>query len=195
MADSVRWLATAIAGKPFRGTEYNIVYRKELFLRAKGFARSLNLHSGDDDLFISQIATPGNTAVQLSATSMVRLRHGNHPRIFTERVVSHMFTESFIARRPRLLMPLSEWLQSAAVALAAVAAVTALPNLAAAAAAALTVLLMFAVDILVWRKAMAALKARPLLLTIPWMVMTRPLRRMTAKLRMRLGRQKKYTWD
>ncbi len=33
----MRWLSIAIAGKPFRGTEYNIAYRRELFLRNKGF--------------------------------------------------------------------------------------------------------------------------------------------------------------
>lgn len=195
VAESVRWLGAAIGHRPFRGSEYNIAYRKKLFLDAKGFSRSLNLHKGDDDIFISQIATPQNTAVQLTATSMVRLRQGNHPRLFTERVLSHKFTETFIPNRPRILMPLSSWLQLAALVALIVAVCLAPANLTVVTAAVALILIMATVDILIWRKAMTALRARPLLLTIPWMVVTRPLRQLFANLRMRMGHQKKYTWD
>ncbi|MDE6135694.1 MAG: glycosyltransferase, partial [Muribaculaceae bacterium] len=129
VADSVRWLAVAVAHKPFRGTEYNIAYKKDIFLRNKGFARSLNLHYGDDDIFVSQIATASNTEVELSEDSIVRIRHGNHPRMFKERVLRRIFTEGFIRRRPRILASLTGWLQIAAIALGVAAAVLAYPNM------------------------------------------------------------------
>lgn len=195
VADSVRWLGAAIAGKPFRGTEYNLAYRKEIFLRNKGFARSLNLHYGDDDIFVSQIACRDNTAVELSGESIVRLRQGNHPRIFSERVLRRCFTEGFIRRRPRFLMPLSGWLQIAAVGCGAVAAVLVWPNIFAAIVALLLTVLAAVMDVLVWRRAMAALNSRALLLTLPWLTFTYPLRRLSAKVRCRMGRHKKYTWD
>lgn len=195
VADSVRWLGVAIAGKPFRGTEYNLAYRKEVFLRNKGFARSLNLHYGDDDIFVSQIANGVNTAVELSDESIVRLRHGNHPRIFSERVLRRCFTESFIRRRPRLLYPLAGWLQLGAIGCAAVASWMAWPNLQASAIGVVILAIIIVLDITTWRKVMAALKSRPLLLTLPWFALTYPLRKFGGRIRGRLGKHKKYTWD
>lgn len=195
VAESVRWLSVAIAGKPFRGTEYNIAYRRSLFLKNKGFARSLNLHYGDDDIFISEIANRHNTQVELSEDSIVLLREGNHPRLFNERVLRRIFTERFIRRKPRVLVPLTGILQIAAIACGAAAAIIAWPNLQVAVIAAVLIVAMLAFDIATWRKAMKALKSRPLCITIPWFVLTHPLRRGMARLHARLGKQKKYTWD
>lgn len=195
VVENVRWLAVAIAGKPFRGTEYNIAYRRSLFLRNKGFARSLNLHSGDDDIFISEIARGSNTEVELSEDSIVRLRHGNHPRLFNERVLRRIFTERFIRRRPRILMSLAGVLQLVAVAVGIAAAVIDWPNLQVTVIVAAILVAMIVLDIVTWRKAMKALKSRSLMLTIPWFVLTHPARRAMARVRSRLSKQKKYTWD
>ena len=195
VADSVRWIGTAIARHPFRGTEYNLAYTKDVFLRNKGFARSLNLHYGDDDIFISEIARGDNTVVELSDESMVRLRHGNHPRIFGERVLRRIFTEGFIRRRPRFLFPLMGLLQIAVLALCIAAGVTGYPNMQGAAIAAVMVLVMAVVEIFTWRPAMKALKSRSLCLTIPWLSITYPLRRISRRIRSKLGHEKKYTWN
>ena len=195
VADSVRWLAVAIAGKPFRGTEYNIAYRKETFMRNKGFARSLNLHYGDDDIFVSEIANRNNTAVELSDESIVRLRHGNHPRIFNERVLRRSFTEGHIRRRPRFLNSLSGWLQTCALATGTTAGIIGYPNMQPTIIAAAIIVAMFVLDILVWRKAMKALKSRSLMLTLPWLSISYPMRKALRRLRSKLVHQKKYTWD
>lgn len=195
VVDSVRWLGVAIAGKPFRGTEYNIAYRKEVFLRNKGFAHTLNLHYGDDDIFVSEIANRHNTEVEISEESMVRLRHGNHPRLFVERVLRRIFTEGFIRRKPRILIPLTGILQIIALVLAVFAVYSGWPNLQSTVIAALLVAGMLVMDIYVWRGAMKALKSRMLLLTIPWFSITLPFRIMGRRIRARFGRQKKYTWD
>ena len=179
----------------FRGTEYNIAYRKQAFLRNKGFARSLNLHYGDDDIFISEIVRPGNTAVELSDESIVKLRRGNHPRLFTERVLRRIFTESHIRRRPRFLFGLLGWLRIIAILTALAAAYICYPNMQAATIAGVMLLTMFTLDIAMWRPAMKAMKSRPLLITIPWLSITYPLRRSARKIRSKLGKQKKYTWD
>lgn len=195
VADSVRWLGTAIAHHPFRGTEYNIAYRKKAFLRNKGFARSLNLHYGDDDIFISEILRPGNAVVELSEESIVRLRHGNSPRIFRERVLRRMFTESHIGRRPRILFALIGWLQIAAICTATAAAVVSWPNIQTAVIGAVILLAMIILDIAMWRPAMRALKSKGLYLSLPWLSITYPIRRSTRRIRSQIGRQKKYTWD
>lgn len=195
VAESIRWLGVAIAGKPFRGTEYNLAYRKSVFFKNKGFARRLNLHYGDDDIFISEICHRGNTVVELSDESIVRLRHGNHPRMFNERTLRRMFTERFISRRPRILIPLTGWLQLAAIVCGALAAWISYPNMQAAIIAGVLVIAILIADVFVWRKAMKAMKSRTLLLTLPWLSITYPLRRISGQIRSRIGKQKKYTWD
>lgn len=195
VADSTRWLSAAIAGKPFRGTEFNIAYRREVFMRNKGFARSLNLCYGDDDIFISEIARRDNTVAELSEDSMVRLRHGNHPRIFKERTLRRMFTERHIRRRPRVLFALTGWLQIAALVCCAAAALLSCPNMVPAIAALVIVIAMCAMDIYYWHKAMRALKSRRMLLTLPWYSATYPLRRIAHRLRAPFAKQKNYTWD
>lgn len=194
-AESVRWLSAAIAGHPFRGTEFNLAYRKDVFIRNKGFARSLNLCHGDDDLFISAIANRNNTEVVLTEESMVVLRHGNHPRLFRERTLRRIFTEGHIRRRPRLLPGVAATFQLAALAMCVVAAVMALPNIAAAVFALVIMAVPLTADVLMWRSVMAALNCRRLMLSLPWFTLTYPLRRISAHLRARIGHQKKYTWN
>ena len=195
VADSARWLSVAAAGKPFRGSEYNIAYRKDTFLRNKGFARTLNLCSGDDDIFIREIARGNNTRLELSDDSMVRLRHGNHPRIFGERRQRRYFTEGHIRRRPRLLWSLTGWLQLVALGLCVAAAIVDYPNMAATVAGIVLIACICLLDIYFWRGAMTALKSRPLRLSLPWLSATYPLRRLMCSIRNRFGRQKKYSWE
>lgn len=194
-AGSIRWLAAALSGHPFRGTEYNLAYRRSLFLKNKGFARSLNLHFGDDDIFISEIADRTNTAVELSDDSIVTVRHGNNPRLFRESEVRHISTEQFIHRRPRILFPLSYILQPIAIAAAIVAACISLPNLLPAIVAALIIIAFMVFDITTWHAAAKALKMRNLLLSLPWLVWTHPIRRALAHARASIVKQKKYTWN
>lgn len=195
VSDAVRWLAVAIAGKPFRGTEYNIAYRKSLFIKNKGFARSFNLHSGDDDVFISEIARGANTAVELGDDSLVIVAHGNHPRVFNERMMSHYFTESFIRRRPRLIYILPGLLQIAAVAMGITAFVTAWPNILPAVAAFLIVVAVAVIDIVTWRAAMRALRSRTMMFTLPWFTITYPLRKLWGRTLSLFNRSRHYTWN
>ncbi len=164
-------------------------------MRNKGFARTLNLHYGDDDIFVSEIANRNNTAVELSDESIVRLRHGNHPRIFNERVLRRSFTEGHIRRRPRFLNSLSGWLQTCALATGTTAGIIGYPNMQPTIIAAAIIVAMFVLDILVWRKAMKALKSRSLMLTLPWLSISYPMRKALRRLRSKLVHQKKYTWD
>lgn len=195
VATTVRWIGAALAGHPFRGTEYNIAYRKELFLRHKGFARSLNLHHGDDDLFVSQISTDANTVVELSAESVVRVMHGNHPRLFRENLVRRFFTESFIKSRPRFLFPAMAWLQILLFGCSVAGAILAWPNLCGAAVGLVLIIAAAVLEIIYWRSAMKAFEARRLCLTIPFLAATRPLRQLSARLGASISKQKKYTWD
>ena len=108
-SDTVAWLSDAIAGKAWRGTEYNLAYRRDTFFRNKGFSSCLNLRHGDDDIFVSQVATRANTAVELSDESVVTVPGSNTLRALRDRNVQRRFTRRFIHRRPRLLGAMGWW--------------------------------------------------------------------------------------
>ena len=67
---ALQYLGMAEAGKPYMGVGRNLAYRKETFFRMKGFASSLNLKSGDDDLFVNQGANADNTRIEVSSASI-----------------------------------------------------------------------------------------------------------------------------
>lgn len=60
---AVNYLSLALAGLPYMGVGRNLAYRKELFFRIGGFKSHLHIASGDDDLFIAEVASRKNTVV------------------------------------------------------------------------------------------------------------------------------------
>jgi glycosyltransferase involved in cell wall biosynthesis len=60
---AIQYFSYALAGKPYMGVGRNLSYRKDIFLRNKGFSAINHIPSGDDDLFINMIATKNNTAI------------------------------------------------------------------------------------------------------------------------------------
>ncbi len=68
---ALQYLSFALAGKPYMGVGRNLSYRKSLFLKNKGFISHYSVASGDDDLFISEVARKENTRVELSPEAFV----------------------------------------------------------------------------------------------------------------------------
>ena len=68
---AMQYLSLALAKKPYMGVGRNLSYRKSTFLKNKGFTSHYNIPSGDDDLFISQVANKKNTKVYIDATNRV----------------------------------------------------------------------------------------------------------------------------
>lgn len=71
MAQSMRWLSSAVRGKPYRGTLGNMGFTKSLYFANRGF-NYLSLNVGEDDLFVMKIARADNTRIVVSANSIVR---------------------------------------------------------------------------------------------------------------------------
>ena len=67
---ALQYMGMAIAGKPYMGVGRNLAYRKETFFAHKGFASTLNLISGDDDLFVNQSSNSMNTRVEIAPDSI-----------------------------------------------------------------------------------------------------------------------------
>ncbi|MEN9697875.1 MAG: hypothetical protein RLZ56_1296 [Bacteroidota bacterium] len=67
---ALQYLSYALAGMPYMGVGRNLSYKKDVFLRNKGFSSINQLPSGDDDLFINQVANSKNTSIVID--------HGAH---------------------------------------------------------------------------------------------------------------------
>jgi glycosyltransferase involved in cell wall biosynthesis len=60
---ALQYFSYALAGLPYMGVGRNLSYKKDVFLRNKGFSSINQMPSGDDDLFINQVANKNNTAI------------------------------------------------------------------------------------------------------------------------------------
>lgn len=62
---AIQYLSFALLGFPYMGVGRNLLYRKSLFERVGGFKRHDHIAFGDDDLFVSEAARGGQTAIVL----------------------------------------------------------------------------------------------------------------------------------
>lgn len=195
-ADAATYLAPAIHGRPYRGHAANIGFSRKLFFDNKGFSRSLNLHNGEDDIFVSEIADSGNTAVELSPSSIATIV-GDSPRAIHRRWKwSHIFTGRMVTSRGRARAGFESsllWVASlSAVASVAVADFAAMPVIAA--TMAVVGLIIWVWLSWAWTKGLRALKARKLKLTLPWFILTRPFYNLYYRTVERRHRAESFTW-
>jgi cellulose synthase/poly-beta-1,6-N-acetylglucosamine synthase-like glycosyltransferase len=67
---ALQYMGMAAAHKPYMGVGRNLAYRKETFFAQKGFASTLHLSSGDDDLMVNKACTPTNTRIEIAPGSV-----------------------------------------------------------------------------------------------------------------------------
>ncbi len=196
VSGSVTWLSAAIAGKAYRGCGANLAYRRQLFFDNKGFSSALNLRHGDDDIFINEITTRDNTAVEIGGDSITQWVMHNPRRQMRDKRIALRFTGRRVPSGARKAAAFGEWmLWVMCAALVAGAVAAGCHNIFGWALAAVIALATFTVVSVTWRRAMVALRSRKMFFTLPFLVMTRPLRNVMLGLRSRFGKFKRYTWD
>ncbi|MDI9366540.1 MAG: glycosyltransferase [Flavobacterium sp.] len=66
---ALQYFSYALAGIPYMGVGRNLSYKREVFMRNKGFSAMNMIPSGDDDLFINKVANKHNTAIMIDPAS------------------------------------------------------------------------------------------------------------------------------
>jgi len=66
---AMQYMSYAISGFPYMGVGRNLAYSKQLFENSNKFESHKDLASGDDDLFISEVATKENTSISMHPES------------------------------------------------------------------------------------------------------------------------------
>ncbi|MFC4723468.1 glycosyltransferase [Geojedonia litorea] len=84
---ATQYFSYAQIGLAYMGVGRNLAYRRELFFNANGFMNHMHLKSGDDDLFVNQIATKDNTTICMT------------PNSFTESVPKQTFKQWILQKR------------------------------------------------------------------------------------------------
>jgi biofilm PGA synthesis N-glycosyltransferase PgaC len=69
---ALQYFGMSLAGHPYMGTGRNLAYRRTLFFENRGFASHYDLASGDDDLFINEVARKANTGIEIQPESFTR---------------------------------------------------------------------------------------------------------------------------
>ena len=189
---ATQWLGSAIAGRPYRGTTDNLAYRKQLFFDVNGFARTMNLTWGEDDVFLCQIARGDNTRVELAAESQLSVYYENIFRAHRLLRTRRDFTSRLVPRRAFIEHAAMSWLLWLAHAAFITAAILAWPNAAVLIAAVVALIGLWVTVTVATRHDCRLLQAPPLRLTVPALTLARPL--INANYRFRELRHKKTNY-
>lgn len=66
---AIQYMSFSLWKMPYMGVGRNMIYQKDLFIKAGGFEKHKHVASGDDDLFISEVANEMNTTVVIHESS------------------------------------------------------------------------------------------------------------------------------
>ena len=66
---AIQYFSYTKIGMPYMSVGRNLAYRKETFFEARGFMSHMKVRSGDDDLFVNQVANTSNTAICIAKES------------------------------------------------------------------------------------------------------------------------------
>lgn len=66
---ALQYFSYASLGSPYMGVGRNMAYSKSLFFNNNGFNSHMSIKSGDDDLFVNEVANNKNTAICISKDS------------------------------------------------------------------------------------------------------------------------------
>lgn len=100
---ALRYLGSALAGRPYMGIGRNLAYRKSVYEQHKGFADHLQLQRGEDDLFVNAVANKNNTQIAVEAESIVRMPVPPYKRIWYEEQLNLRVTGHYYRGISRLL--------------------------------------------------------------------------------------------
>lgn len=189
------WAGYALAGHPYRGDGLNLLFARRLFFDHNGYAATAHLHTGDDDLFVNDIADGPNTRVVLDRRATLTARWGDSTnRVLTHRREHYAFTARLLPHAPARRDAACSLMHWCVPALLAAAGIVAWPSWWPAAAALALLLTFYGLETIIYRRAAKALGAVRLWWSVPLFMTWRPLGNLIFSLRHRSLRASNYTY-
>lgn len=190
----VAHLSAAIFHHPYRGNSYNLAYRRDTFFKNKGFSHSLNLHHGDDDIFINRITNSHNTAVELSPEAIVACDFYNPRSMHREMKSRRIFNARFLRKGTPRFFGFCSFIFWLWLILSVATIALSLPNLFPSAIIGGLALALWVPLIFTWRKTLKALQSRRLALSLPYLILTQPFYNLFYRISGKRHRYRNYTW-
>lgn len=103
---ALQYLSYALAGIPYMGVGRNLSYKREVFIRNKGFSSINQIASGDDDLFINQVATKHNTKIVINPLSHTLSQPKNNLNDWMKQKYRHYTTSKYYLFKHKFLLSL-----------------------------------------------------------------------------------------
>ena len=103
---ALQYFSYASLGIPYMGVGRNMAYRKELFFNNNGFNGHMAIKSGDDDLFINEVADNKNTAICISKESFTESEPKKSFKDWILQKRRHISTSNLYKTKHKLLLGL-----------------------------------------------------------------------------------------
>lgn len=101
---AVQYFSYCRLGQPYMGVGRNLAYTKDLFFEARGFMDHMHIKSGDDDLFVNQIASADNTVICLGKNSFTESTSKNTYSDWTVQKRRHISTASHYKTKHKAML-------------------------------------------------------------------------------------------
>ena len=101
---AIQYFSYAKIGKAYMGVGRNIAYKKDVFIKVKGFVDHNNILSGDDDLFINQVATTINTSICFNKNSFTISEPKTNFKVWLNQKRRHITTSLHYKKIHKLLL-------------------------------------------------------------------------------------------
>ena len=119
--NAIQYLGFAVAFKPFMGVGRNLSYTKSLYDESSKFRNNLHLLSGDDDMFVSEMGTRANTAINFIREGQTISEPESTWMGYSAQKSRHLTTASLYPKRVKAMLGMEQVSRAAYwVALAAV---------------------------------------------------------------------------
>jgi len=106
-----QYFSFALAGQTYMGVGRNLAYKKSLFFDNKGFASHIHIPSGDDDLFIQEIAPKSTVSIEVSEDTHTTSEVIQSWREWTYQKRRHISTAPFYKTKFKVLLTLYPYAQ------------------------------------------------------------------------------------
>lgn len=103
---ALQYFAYAKLGIPYMGVGRNMAYRRELFFNNNGFNSHMAIKSGDDDLFINEVANAKNTDIIVTKESFTISEPKNSFKDWALQKRRHVSTAKFYKSKHKFLLGL-----------------------------------------------------------------------------------------
>lgn len=103
---ALQYLSFAQAKIPYMGVGRNLAYQSGLFFNNKGFAKHMNILSGDDDLFVNEVANNQNTQVVIHPDAFTTSNAKTNYKAWFRQKKRHFLTGSYYQLKHKIMLGL-----------------------------------------------------------------------------------------